>query len=221
MTTPPPDDDLPDDDLPDDDVAAAEYVLGVTDLAARLAAEARARTDPGFAARIASWQAQFAGLNEAYAEAPAPDLLPKIEARLFPVAPRLSVWQRFRGLGLGVVVIVVGAWFAFIPAAPDFTATLGTQGQGLAYQVALRDGEMTIAQVSGDAPDPGHDYELWIIHGDAAPISLGVMPAEGVRMPLEGAEAGAVLAITLEPKGGSPSGKPTGPVLAAGPLKAA
>ena len=30
---------------------------------------------------------------------------------------------------------------------------------------------------------------------------------------------GAVLAISLEPKGGSPTGKPTGPVVASGDLK--
>jgi anti-sigma-K factor RskA len=67
--------------------------------------------------------------------------------------------------------------------------------------------------------------ELWLIEGDAAPVSLGVLPeAPQARVPLDRAlaariAAGALLAISDEPEGGSPTGAPTGAVLAAGPVQ--
>jgi anti-sigma-K factor RskA len=63
--------------------------------------------------------------------------------------------------------------------------------------------------------------ELWVVSKDG-PHSLGLLPIEGdgeMKMP-EGLQldAGdATLAISLEPHGGSPTGKPTGPVLLAAP----
>lgn len=66
--------------------------------------------------------------------------------------------------------------------------------------------------------------ELWIIVGDKAPRSLGVIdPAnprayampEDVRTDLA---AGATLAVSIEPTGGSPTGAPTGAVVASGKL---
>jgi len=60
--------------------------------------------------------------------------------------------------------------------------------------------------------------ELWALPKDGAPRSLGVVAAEGeVKLPLpENATPQSVpaLAISLEPKGGSPNpNAPTGPVL--------
>jgi len=202
----------------DDDEMAAEYVLGVTDIAARQAAEARAKRDPAFAARIVDWEVHFSGLNSEFASVPAPDLMPQIEARLFPKAPKTPRWQRFWGVGPAVAVLAVAAWFAFVPGAPDLTATLAPQAQGVSYQAALTGSELTITRVAGADADSTHDYELWIIRGKDAPVSLGVLPAEGGRLTLTDFGEGMVLAVTLEPKGGSPTGNPTGPIVAAGPL---
>ena len=68
--------------------------------------------------------------------------------------------------------------------------------------------------------------ELWVIVGKNPPQSLGiidlrdpqahVVPAK-LRSRIRG---GATLAISLEPAGGSPTGLPTGPVVAAGTLTA-
>ena len=202
----------------DDDVMAAEYVLGVTDIAARQAAEARARRDPGFAARIVDWEVHFSDLNPEFASAPVPDLMPQIEARLFPQPAKASRWQRFWRVGPAVAILAVAAWFAFVPGAPDLTAILAPQAQGVSYQAALTGSELTITRVAGEAADSTHDYELWIIRGKDAPVSLGVLSAEGERLTLADVGEGMVLAVTLEPKGGSPTGAPTGPIVAAGPL---
>jgi anti-sigma-K factor RskA len=67
------------------------------------------------------------------------------------------------------------------------------------------------------------DLELWALPAGKAPRSLGVLGA-GERATLRLASAAErsladvpALAVSLEPKGGSPKGAPTGPVLAVGP----
>ena len=90
-------DDAPIDPRDADDLLAAEYVLGTLDRSERLAAEARIKADPGFARAVEDWENRLSGLNDGYAPVPAPDLLPQIEARLFPAPPkrrfgRLAGW---------------------------------------------------------------------------------------------------------------------------------
>ncbi|MFM0195107.1 anti-sigma factor [Paraburkholderia strydomiana] len=67
--------------------------------------------------------------------------------------------------------------------------------------------------------------ELWLIPPGDKPISLGVFPADApARMTLADAvvaqlSARAVLAVSLEPLGGSQTGQPTGPVVATGQVR--
>jgi anti-sigma-K factor RskA len=90
------------------------------------------------------------------------------------------------------------------------------------YDAAV--GDVALSHVSG-ARAQGRDFELWMIVGENAPVSMGVIP-DGATAHIEiGPDAmamlasGAVLAVSLEPAGGSPTGQPTGPVVAAGDLK--
>ncbi|MEG3176997.1 anti-sigma factor [Sphingomonas sp. RB3P16] len=72
--------------------------------------------------------------------------------------------------------------------------------------------------------DAGRSAELWIIPAGGTPHSLGLLQTQGgtalTLTPANRARilAGATLAVSLEPLGGSPSGAPTGPVVAAGAL---
>ena len=85
-----------------------------------------------------------------------------------------------------------------------------------------------VLAVPGNMPPATHaSHELWVIPSDGKPRSLGVMPA-GRQMHMKLADAlakllqeGATIAISVEPRGGSPTGKPTGPVVAAGSLQSA
>lgn len=67
------------------------------------------------------------------------------------------------------------------------------------------------------------DLQLWALPAGANPRSLGLVGASGkswLKLASNGdTELGAIpaLAVSLEPKGGSPTGGPTGPVLYAGP----
>jgi anti-sigma-K factor RskA len=85
----------------------------------------------------------------------------------------------------------------------------------------------SIGMVPAEAarPDP-RTRELWLIPADGRPRALGVFdPAHAVSMPMPDNLLGqaapqVVLAVSLEPPGGSPTGKPSGPVIAKGELSA-
>ena len=100
------------------------------------------------------------------------------------------------------------------PGSPAFAVT-----------VNLDTREMTVRPVSAPAPS-GKSYELWIINKDklGAPRSLGVIDAADVRRDDKLAAfdravvADATYAVTIEPPGGSPDGKPSGPPVWLGKL---
>ncbi|MEM1233705.1 MAG: anti-sigma factor, partial [Pseudomonadota bacterium] len=81
---------------------------------------------------------------------------------------------------------------------------------------------LTAARLEG-APEDGRDHELWLILPGEAPVSLGLLDAQGrviADLSIVPAEvlAGATLAVSDEPDGGSTTGAPTGAVLAVGNL---
>jgi anti-sigma-K factor RskA len=86
-----------------------------------------------------------------------------------------------------------------------------------------RDGR-TLALTASDAMVAGtnQSYELWLIPAEGGdPVSLGVLGALDARIVVAESErprlrAGATLAVSVEPAGGSPTGKPTGPVILTG-----
>ena len=94
---------------------------------------------------------------------------------------------------------------------------------GFVATVDKRSGRMTITPLQ-PVTEQGRVQELWLIPADGTPRSLGIVSAERAqsgRVPerwLALLDAGAILAITLEPPGGGPGGKPTGPVTAKGEM---
>ena len=85
-----------------------------------------------------------------------------------------------------------------------------------------------VVEVPPSAPDGDRALELWLVaDGEAAPRSLGLLKSgeeSSLVLPASwsASESPAALAISLEPQGGSPTGRPTGPVVFQGsvlPLK--
>lgn len=99
-------------DLSPDELLAAEYAIGLLDRDQRRAAEDRLTRDPEWARVVARWQRQLSQMDAAFAPVPAPDLLPRIEARLFGAPPAAHGWWRITrpelltGLVLGAVLVV-------------------------------------------------------------------------------------------------------------------
>jgi anti-sigma-K factor RskA len=227
---------LPPDD--DDDLLAAEYVLGLLDGPAWRAARDRAETDGAFAARVRDWEGRLAPLNAGFAKVPVPfGQLARIESRLFPAPPRTarnrSGWASWLAGGLTAAALVLGL-AVLLPPDPrppgivqpaTLAAELASEDGTLVFAARLDtvSGGLSIARLSGDEAEAGQDYELWAIDDTGTPRSLGLLrTAQATLDPAQtrGLAAGVVLAVSLEPAGGSPDPVPSGPVLAAAPLAA-
>lgn len=111
------------------------------------------------------------------------------------------------------------------PSSPPMVAMLGSAGSMKVVASWNPAAKQLVLAVPGDmTTDPSHSHELWVIPAGGKPRSLGTMPASRLtHMELADALAtllqqGATIAISLEPRGGSPTGSPTGPVVASGAL---
>ncbi|TIW18221.1 MAG: anti-sigma factor [Mesorhizobium sp.] len=225
-----------------DDLLAAEYVLGVLSAEERQSASRRIDTETAFVRLVDAWEVHFAPLAAAYAAVEPPaSVKVAIDRRLFTSsastsgAPSGRLWTSlafWRGLAAAAIAaLAVYAVLPYVnpPVQPPGTrlvASLSADNSNVKY-LAVYDAarhEVGLSLVSGDR-GAGKDFELWMIEGKNAPVSMGVIPAgQTARMAVAPAvqqklAQGAVLAVSLEPSGGSPTGQPTGPVVAAGDLK--
>ncbi|MFN4172208.1 MAG: anti-sigma factor domain-containing protein [Pseudorhodobacter sp.] len=201
---------------------AGEYVLGVLAIQDRIAAENRARRDPAFANAVAAWELRLSGLDENFREVKAPNLLPILEERLFGKPETRQPFWRNWFAGAGVAAALAVAVLAFLPMTPvpgpGFVpvTTLATDADSLRYEIGRDGNRLRITRVAGAAADSGLVHELWLIAGEAAPVSLGLIVGDEAILPAPALAAGVILAVSLEPAGGSPTGAPTGPVLVTG-----
>lgn len=219
-----------------DDVLAAEYVLGVLTADERGRFAARLETEPALKDKVRFWTEQLAPMADAVDPVTPPQTaFAGIEERLFPAQQPASGWWSslplWRGLAITSIaaLVAVGIYLVSLPGLPDqdgrnYVAQISGDAdavQLVAYIDADRK-RLTLSRTDG-APQEGRDFELWLIEGDNSPVSLGVLPADTVTtlaVPDGVGErlAGAVLAISDEPLGGSPTGQPTGAVLATGAI---
>jgi anti-sigma-K factor RskA len=207
----------------EDDVLAGEYVLGVLSLSERLSIEARMKVDTNFSRRIAQWENDLGAVNDGYADLKPPNLYPKIEARLFPKPPKVKDFSWFQFL-LGSTAAAAIALSVFLtlpnPQGVSLVATLRADAQPLVFAARFDGQALILSQTAGPVPAADKVYQLWLIDGDAAPVSLGLIRGRVVRRPVAGLSDGMILAVSLEPSGGSPTGAPTGPVLVTGVVDA-
>lgn len=209
----------PGDHLPEREAMAAEYVLGTLPLAERTAAEAMIARDSGFRALVEAWRDRLAPLDDGYEEIPPPpELLGRIDRRLFPVAARPRRWGwlggALAGLAAAAIALVV---LTTVLQPPAVTATLTGEGQPLVVATRFNagSGELTAERTAGPAAEAGKDYELWLIPAGQAPVSLGLVRDGALTVRVAALPAGTTLAVTLEASGGSASGAPQGPLLVA------
>ena len=226
---------------PEDEALAAEYALGLLDAQERAAFEARLRDDHALRTLVESWDETFLPLAEAYEPvAPPAGVLTRIEERVFPdtasKAPSSWLDSLWLWRGLSAVAAAAALFLAVAVYVPERAPQ--TSGEALIAQLqneerALRvaayfepgSDTLVLTRTSGD-PESGRDFELWLIAPESAPVSLGTLPA-GARVEVSLADdlasqldLGAALAISDEPAGGSPTGQPTGDILAVEPVSA-
>lgn len=220
-------------DRPDEELAA-EYVLGVLPHAEREAFTVRLEHDEALQQEVRFWSNQLLPLvDEIEPVNPPARIFRNIEGRLFPARAehqkdraRLSLWRGLAIISLAGLLLIAAYLVTFREApssvTPSYVAEL--EGETRAVRlIALFDpatGALRINRTEG-TPGPGRAFELWLIEGSDNPVSLGVLPEMQtgvltVPAALRGRFDGAVLAISDEPAGGSPTGQPTGDVLATG-----
>jgi anti-sigma-K factor RskA len=216
---------------------AAEYVLGVLGAAERRQAQQRLAHDQAFANEVAFWEERLGAFADAVAPvAPPGRTWNSIEraVRAGNPAPRENLWQSlvfWRSFAIGsaaLAALSIGA-LTFIEIAPSskppLVATLGSNTGQPTFVAAVNAGGTTLMVVPAAllATDQ-HSYELWLIPPGDQPHSLGLIePGQPVRLDVPRElvariSTDAALAVSLEPPGGSPTGQPTGPVVASGKL---
>ena len=110
------------------------------------------------------------------------------------------------------------------PAATSYLAVVNRGGDLPALLVHVDTGNDTVSvrSLAAETP-PDHVLELWYVAGGQAPRSIGLLNQPLTRAALPASAhaadiAGATLAVSVEPKGGSPTGAPTGQVIYSGKL---
>ncbi len=220
--------------MPEDDLIAAEYVLGVLSGAERATAAERMMREPAFATLVAAWEERLAPWTAEFAEvAPPPHVWEAIATALpAPAAPRTGLWQSiafWRGLALTSGALAAACIAALIylgalaPTPPLVAAIDGGGHHHFVATVDTRRGTMAVVPAAF-AGVPAKVPELWLIPPGGKPYPLGLLQADRTvtitipRNLIADTKRNAVLAVSLEPPGGSPTGQPTGPVIATGKL---
>jgi anti-sigma-K factor RskA len=135
---------------------------------------------------------------------------------------RLGLWQ---GLSAAASVAAIGLGVALslpAPMQPPVVVVLSpNQSQTRFVASVSADGaSLVLKPIDGTLLSASQAYELWALPPSGAPRSLGLVSAQGGttvrRARLLQDTAG--FAVSIEPPGGSPTGAPTGPVVAVGKI---
>jgi anti-sigma-K factor RskA len=236
-------------ELSETEAFAAEHALGVLGARERADAEARMARDPAFAADVEAWRGRLAPMIDSIESVPVPaGLWPRIE-RLLPandngaLVDRVRFWRNSAMGGFGLAAAAAAAFVVVLSQPPQVVTkiqTVAPQGSLLNASLTATSGQAQPLFVAAYDPDrkaliitsllpPGSDrdkvHELWLLAGKDNPKSLGLIEsgkAKVIALPTEvmaKMSAGAKLAVSLEPPGGSPNPDgPSGPVTALGEL---
>ncbi|RIJ11030.1 anti-sigma factor [Pseudomonas sp. 91RF] len=211
---------------------AADYAIGLMAAPARRRFEQLLLEDAALRAELAHWQESLASLTETLPEVPVPErvwhgVTARIEPQELHVPEKRPFWNWLRvtaALASIMVLVFLGSLYTHDDAR--YRATLLSADAQPALKVEAHDDYLQVEPLTLAAVDPQRSLELWAIPADGKPISLGVIPAGGKgKVELSEAQKALIgkpiaLAVSLEPKGGSPTGQPTGPVLYQGALAA-
>ena len=216
------------------DSLAAEYVLGTLRGPARRRFERWRANTPLVQERCLFWE----------------ENLMQLAKGVRPVRPPAHVWQGIRTrlnlsrneprqrprrvLAIAASLLLVAGlsallyWLSTGPARLAEVATISTPTGAQVWEVDVyRTGRLIVRAGSLPTHPTDRDFELWALPARGAPVSLGVLPVSGTtERTLTAAQKQALtnaaqVAVTLEPVGGSPTGRPTTTPIFVAPLRAA
>lgn len=217
----------------DPDIMAAELAIGLLDGEDRAIALRRVLSEPDFARRVDAWRERLSPFDAAMPEVDTPDRVWRaIDRRLNGERGALVRWRAATAATTALAAALMAALLLRAPAnvpatpaappAPQFIAQLGAPEVTAMLAVYQdRSGNLIVRPAVVNASK--RDVELWIIPKDGKPVSLGLIARDRPSRVALGDKRslfklGAILAVSLEPIGGSPTGQPTGPVVATGAI---
>ena len=226
----------------------AEYVLGVLDADTRAEVAHEVLVSGEAATAVALWQRRLMPLTDTIGNVtPAPYVWARIHDSLQLDAParetpRKGLWnnlQLWHWLGIGASAVAVALLVVVSLPRPTPTPTVVNAGYmastiqqdngstGWTATMDLQHARMVVVPATPVAFAQGRAPELWLIPAGGKPISVGMIardkPTTLALDPALLAQLGptAALAVSVEPVGGSPTGQPTGAVIAKGTIGAA
>lgn len=231
--------------LPDDDLLAAELAFGLADKSELAEASTRVEREPAFAAAHDLWLLRAVAIAGCREEAPGEAVWAAIRARLQANDPaagaqaraQLRRWRlaTFATAAAATLIALLG-WTAShrprpaavvavslpAPVERPLVATLTDADRRATVAISFVPGSDRLAVMPNGVRPGGRATELWVIPAGGQPRAIGVIPAfrpSWTAVPatqLHAIVPGATLAISLEPAGGSTTGRPTGPVILTG-----
>jgi anti-sigma-K factor RskA len=218
------------------DVLAGEYVLGTLDSDSTAEVDRALTANKALRDAVAFWQDRLHPLSVLSVPAePNPASWRAIEQRIAPTQElaRGNVWRSltlWRGIAAATILVAV-CLALYIgttrpPSNRPYVAMLrASQQSQIAWIAIMGSNGLSLRAATVANPPPGRAYQLWAITpGSSSPEPLGIITLDG-RLVLHtlppGLGTGATLAISIEPPGGSPTGRPTGPVVFTGKIEPA
>lgn len=227
--------------MSDPHALAGEYALSLLTPEEEEAVEARMARDPALATAVAEWRARLLEIDAAAPPlAPSPDLWSRIEAGLARPVPTATAAQdnkpsllsrlwgdltTLRGAALGgaAASLALAVWLGFAIEAgrqrPQvFAVLLRADNQPGAIVEVFADGSAYVSPIADVEAAADRVMQVWTLPDvKTGPVSLGLLQGETsarlqpARLPPP--KPKQLYEITLEPSGGSPTGRPTGPIL--------
>jgi anti-sigma-K factor RskA len=229
------------------DFLAAEHALRLLEGEALLEARRLVAEDPNFAAEVGAWEQRLSPWLDGIPEEAPSDIAweeilrrldgEKASSTVVALRRRVKAWRAGTAVAAAAAAVLLMVQLApstrdprpapVEKAAPArlLVASLAAENAADALTVTFlpksRELVVTPARLAAAS---GRIRELWLIPAGGRPISLGVIGSDTVQrrsLPVELARdfrADATIAISDEPAGGSPTGQPTGEVLATGTL---
>lgn len=205
---------------------AGEYVLGTLKGRARRRFEALLQRQPQMQEAVRRWERCLSPLAEAAGETQPPQRVwAAIESRLGASRRNaVSPWWRWLGVSSTALALSLLVYLGFKsgpePSAPPLVAVLETTAHQPAWLVSAdrNTGVVRLARLQPQPITADRSLELWALPRGGKPVSLGTVnvasdgPARKRLLRAEMASLQA-FAISIEPRGGSPTGQPTGPIV--------
>ena len=218
------------------DARADAFVLGLLDERTEAELEAALADDGAWAGAVARARDRLLPLDMTVSESPgAASLWEGIVPRLGQDAPAAKPAtvaandahppRRWMPVGIAAAVgilagaVLGGSWFVADPVV--IAVLVDDAGNPTAVVEDFGTSEARIRFVAGVDVPQGRQMQVWTLpSAEMGPVSLGLLTgAQGAELDpprLPAPADGQLYEITLEPLGGSPTGRPTGTILAKG-----